>query len=215
MIQFLQDYTTEAVPPEHFEKGQQIERSAGSEGYFVGRGLAGYLVDGKLVDADYQPIAPVTTVMEIIQPGNRRTDLAVRAGEVMTGQPPRGTSGPGVPLFEAGNVGEGSPAVVLEAELERLTLEVGRLTTKLSDANGEGNDATRARDEALVNLAKTRDELTGARADLQAAREQLGERDKRVGELEGQLAEARAAASGGTGEQNSPPTPPAKPLRGK
>ena len=101
MIEFLQDYTTESFPPETFKKGAQVSREETSERYFVGRGLAGYVVDGKLVDADHRPIVAETVTVEIVRPGERRADLAVRAGEVMTGQPPRATSGPGVPFVEA------------------------------------------------------------------------------------------------------------------
>lgn len=50
-IQFLQDYATKATPPEAFVLGQVVEgRDEASEGHFVNRGYAAYLVDGKLID---------------------------------------------------------------------------------------------------------------------------------------------------------------------
>jgi len=50
-IQFLQDYTTKAKPPEAFTLGQKVEgRDEASEAHFVNRGYAAYVVDGKLVD---------------------------------------------------------------------------------------------------------------------------------------------------------------------
>lgn len=192
MIEFLQDYTTEALPPESFKKGQQVTRSPGSEGYFVGRGLAGYVVDGKLVDDHFRPIVTTTVEVEVVQPGDRRADLGFRAGEVMTGQPPRASSGPGVPFVEPASGIAGSPPVVLEAEVERLKAaletsdemfrdmnnshvsekdglraDVTRLEQELQDANREGDEAVIARDAALADLA-------AARSDLAALREEHG-----------------------------------------
>lgn len=65
MIEFIQDYVTKALPPESFTDGQQVsDRSAESELYFVRLGVAGFVIDGKLVDQDYQPIIrqPVVVV---------------------------------------------------------------------------------------------------------------------------------------------------------
>ena len=50
-IKFLQDYSTKAHPPEHFTLGQLVkDRDEASEGHFVSRGYAAYLVNGKLID---------------------------------------------------------------------------------------------------------------------------------------------------------------------
>lgn len=215
MIEFLQDYKTEALPPETFKKGEQVKREEVSERYFVGRGLAGYVVDGKLVDADSRPIVTETVTVEIVRPGERRTDLAVRAGEVMTGQPPRASSGPGVPFVEAASGGEGAPPVVLEAEVERLKaaletgdnlfrdmnnshvttadglrLEVDRLTKELSAAKGDGDDAVVARDQAVKDLVEVRAQHESMASEYKSACEELDRRGDRIVELERQLSEA-------------------------
>lgn len=204
MIEFLQDYTTESLPPESFAAGQQVERSEQSERYFVGRGLAAYLVDGKLVDADQRPIATQLAVVEIVQPGDRRSGLGFRAGEVMTGQPPRASSGPGLPLLDAALAPEGSPPVVLEAEVERLTAE-------LADANAEGDDLAKALTEANGSLraeqeahAATRDELVRHQTNLGAADQGRKEAEAlvadlkaKVSALEGKLADAEKSAAEG------------------
>lgn len=215
MIEFLQDYSTESLPPESFKTGQQVKRSEQSERYFVGRGLAAYVVDGKLVDADQRPIATQLAVVEVVQPGDHRSGLGFRAGEVMTGQPPRASSGPGLPLLDAALAPEGSPPVVLEAEVERLTAE-------LADANAEGDKLAQAIAQANGDLhaerqahAATRDELVRHQTDLGAADQGRKEAEQRVADLqaqvatlEGKLAEATKAAvegqqSGDTGAKKA------------
>ncbi|MFD1951874.1 hypothetical protein ACFSGX_13960 [Sphingomonas arantia] len=220
MIEFLQDYTTEALPPERFTQGQQVERSEASERYFVGRGLAGYVVDEKLVDADHRPIVTQTVTIEIVEPGNRRGDLAVRAGEVMTGQPPRATSGPGVPFVEPEAGVAGSPAVVLEAEVERLkgALSTGDdLFREMNNSHVETNGTLRADVERLTgDLADAKSKGETATNDLQALREQhdaliakhdeavveRDRRDERIAELERQL-EAKAAPADASGKPSA------------
>lgn len=163
MIEFLQDYSTEALPPETFKKGEQVSRSEESERYFVGRGLAGYVVDGKLVDLDHQPIVPAVASVEIVQPGNRRLDLGGRGGEVMTGQPPRASSGPGVPFVEAVTGSTGSPPVVLEAEVERLKAALAtsdELFRDMSTSHEAEKDQLRA---DVERLTKEREEADAAR----------------------------------------------------
>ena len=214
MIEFLQDYTTESLPPESFKKGAQVSREETSERYFVGRGLAGYVVDGKLVDADHRPIATDTVTIEIVRPGERRTDIAARAGEIMTGQPPRATSGPGTPFVETAAGPEGTPPVVLEAEVERLKaaletgndlfrdmnsshvetadalrLDVDRLTGELADAKATADTAIAARDEAVKDLAESRTQHDNIVGEYKGAREELDRRGDRIAELERQLAE--------------------------
>lgn len=205
MIEFLQNYTTEALPPETFKKGEQVSRSEESERYFVGRGLAGYVVDGKLVDLDHQPIVPAVALVEIVQPGDRRLDLGGRAGEIMTSQPPRASSGPGVPFVEPAVGVEGSPPVVLEAEVERLKAALAtsdELFRDMSTSHETEKDQLRA---DVERLTKERDEAISGRdllakdhADLheqldelvsdQAGLEQSAQADgARIAELEQQL----------------------------
>lgn len=188
MIEFLQDYTTESLPPESFTAGQQVKRSEQSERYFVGRGIAAYLADGKLVDADHRPIATQLAVVEVVQPGDRRSGLGFRAGEMMTGQPPRASSGPGLPLLDAALSPEGSPPVVLEAEVERLTAE-------LAEANAEGDELAQAIAKANGDLhaerqahTATRDELVRRQMDLGAADQGRKEAEQSVADLQAQVA---------------------------
>lgn len=215
MIEFLQDYTTEALPPESFKKGQQVERSAGSEGYFVGRGLAGYVVDGKLVDDHFRPIGTTKVEVEVVQPGDRRADLAVRAGEVMTGQPPRASSGPGVPFVEPAAGISGSPAVVLEAEIERLKTalltsedmfremnnshvtdkeglqaENERLKQELLGADAKGDEAVVTRDQAIADIAALREQYDKVTGDYAALRQAADADATRIADLEQRLAAA-------------------------
>jgi hypothetical protein len=212
MIEFLQDYRTEALPPEEFKKGDQVSREETSERYFVGRGLAGYVVDGKLVDANHRPIVTETIVVEVVRPGEWRADLAVRAGEIMTGQPPRATSGPGVPFVEPSSGVEGAPAVVLEDEIERLKAALDTSNDLFRDMNnsheetatalradlerltkGEA-DAVVARDQAVKDLGDLRTQHDDIVNEYKAAREELDARDDRIADLESRL----KSASGGT-----------------
>jgi hypothetical protein len=206
MIEFLQDYTTEALPPEKFAKGAQVTRSEESERYFVGRGLAGYVVDGKLVDIDHLPLTPQTITVEVVQPGERRADLAVRAGEIMTGQPPRATSGPGVPFVEPEAGIAGSPAVVMEAEIERLKglLATGDdLFREMNNSHVDTHDTLRGDVDRLTGeLAGVRSELDQAKSAAAAAQERheahvrdANERHEadanRIADLERQLSSAK------------------------
>lgn len=219
MIEFLQDYTTEALPPETFDKGQRVKRSAGSEGYFVGRGLAAYVVDGKLFDDHHREITEATAI-EIVRPGDRRADLAVRAGEVMTGQPPRATSGPGVPFVETATGAEGVPPVVLDAEIERLKDVIASLNGQLTNASDAFRDMNNshvadkdrlnsAREAALTEAGQLRDQLTARGVELDEVRSQHASLTNehqslrtsheastaRIAELEEQLEAAKQHAS--------------------
>ena len=219
MIEFLQDYITEALPPETFQKGQRVERSAGSEGYFVGRGLTAYVIDGKLFDDHHREITEAPTI-EIVRLGDRRTDLAVRAGEVMTGQPPRATSGPGVPFVETGTGTEGVPSVVLDAEIERLKDVIASLNGQLASAGDAFRDMNNshvadkdrldsAREAALTEAGQLRDQLAARDVELgdvrgqhatlsdehQALRTSHDASTARIAELEEQLEAAKQQAS--------------------
>jgi hypothetical protein len=51
-IKFLQNYETKATPSEAFTLGQVVEdRGDASEARFVNRGIAAFLIDGKLFNA--------------------------------------------------------------------------------------------------------------------------------------------------------------------
>lgn len=212
MIEFLQDYQTQALPPEVFKKGDQVSREETSERYFVGRGLAGYVIDGKLVDANHQPIVADTIVVEVVRPGERRADLAVRAGEAMTGQPPRATSGPAVVFVEESAGVEGAHAVVLEAEIERLKAALDTSNDLFRDMNNshvesatalradldlliKGQaDALEARDRAVKDLGELRTQHDDIVNEYKAARQDLDARGDRIADLEARL----KSASGGT-----------------
>lgn len=232
MIEFLVDYRTESLPPETFKKGEQVSREENSERYFVGRGLAGYVVDGKLVDANHRPIVNETVVVEVVRPGERRADLAVRAGEVMTGQPPRATSGPGVPFVEAATGVEGAPAVVLEAEIERLKAALATgddLFRDMNNSHVEAADALRldidrltkeladmvaARDQALEDLGELRTQHDDIVSEYKGAREELDKRGERIVELEGQMG-STSTPDNGSAEGASPDASPVKPGKAK
>jgi len=187
MIEFLENYQTESLPPEVFKKGEQLTRSETSERYFVGRGLAGYVVNGKLVDADHRLIAKDTVTIEIVRRGERRTDLAARAGEIMTGQPPRATPGPGTPFVETAAGPEGTPPVVLEAEVERLkaALQTGNdLFRDMNSSHVETADALR------IDVDRLTGELAGAKATADTADALRLDVDR----LTGELADANATA---------------------
>ncbi|MDP1026389.1 hypothetical protein Q5H91_04125 [Sphingomonas sp. KR1UV-12] len=210
MIEFLQDYTTEALPPESFKRGDRVERSDESEMYFVGRGLAAFLHDGKLVDADYRPVVVTETVVEIVQPGNRRLDAAVRAGEVMTGQPPRASSGPGAAFVEPATGTVGAPPVVLEAEIERLKEEIERLGGEVlngADLFRDMNNShvaradelladvqriTAERDRADEKLAAANERITETEQQFENSKSDLSAANSRIAELEQQLGDATA-----------------------
>ncbi|SEQ60356.1 hypothetical protein [Sphingobium sp. YR768] len=214
MIEFLVDYRTESLPSEAFKKGEQVTREETSERYFVGRGLAAYVIDGKLVDANHLPIVTDTVVVEVVRPGERRADLAVRAGEVMTDQPPRATSGPGAPFVEAAAGVEGAPAVVLEAEIERLkaALATGndlfrdmnssheeKATSLLADIDRlrkDNADLLEARDRAANDLTELRTQHDDIVNEYKSAREELDKRDDRIASLEAQLTPVRQAGDG-------------------
>ena len=203
MIEFLQDYQTEALPPEKFKKGERVSRSEASERYFVGRGLAAYVVDDKLVNIDHQPIKPVTAIVEIVQPGERRSALAGRAGEVMTGQPARATSGPGVVLHLNGDaVIEGTLSVdgattttgrhpaVLDAEIDRLSAENADLRANASTYGDQFRVMNNSHVTDKDGLLAERDD---ARRELQAARTQIDDLNRQVTTASGQLKTAQDA----------------------
>lgn len=169
MIKFLQDYRTKAIPPEAFEAGQEIERSADSERYFVGLGVAGYLIGGNLVDLDHQPIV-LTEVVHVVATDRRPIDTG-RGGEVLSlDAPARATSGPGAGVVIAHTEGTSSA----DEAVARLRDEFEAKLTALSEAC----------QAAVSGLAgQLQNELSTTQSDLVQLREKL------------EAAEARAGAS--------------------
>ncbi len=187
MIEFLQDYTTEATPPEVFKLGQQVERSEASELYFVRRGLAGFVINGKLCNEDGDTI-----------------DLTARQADPATeGQPPHASSGP-LPSDLFTTTALASPA--LEAEVQRLTQE-------LSDANAEGDDLAKELEGVRSDLQTAQDQMKLMQDDLLRAEKnvldavdektaveaKLATANGHIVELEAALAEATKP----TGDQGS------------
>lgn len=176
MIKFLQDYTTKSAPPEVFEADQEVTRSPESELYFVRLGVAGFLVDGAVLNEDYQPI--VRQPVAIVVTTDRRFADTGRGGEVIgLDAPARASSGPGTAAVFAGQ-----PDSIGLSEVE-----AGQLRADLAEAIGRG-EAGNLRIVALQedietlgsNLATVttdRDKLAGdvtaLQADLQTARTDL------------------------------------------
>lgn len=216
MIEFIQDYVTKALPPESFTDGQRVsDRSAESELYFVRLGVAGFVVDGKLVDQDYQPIERKTVV--IVSTDRRFTDVAGRGGETIGLEAPqRATSGPGNDVVFSG---QPDSTTLGGVEFEQLRGDLaqsrGEFETYRTSNEGEierlkglieaGNDAfhkadtafgeereklTRERDQALADLKDARSQHEGVALEYQGAGKQLETSAARIIELEGLLADA-------------------------
>lgn len=214
MIEFLQDYVTKSLPPETFEAGQQVARSEESESYFVRLGVAGFVVNGQLLDADFAPIArePVAVVVTT----DRRFAGGGRAGEVIgLAAPQRATSGPGNAVVFGGQPDNLNLSPV-EAEQLRADLaasiaqfdehrtesakQIETLTTDLTAVQGE-------REAALSDLAALRGDHEKALSDLSANATLIQQHDERakadaetIAQLKQELAAAkapRASAKGG------------------
>jgi hypothetical protein len=215
MIEFIQNYVTKALPPESFTDGQQVERSAESELYFVRLGVAGYLVDGKLLDQDYLPITRQTVV--VVATTDRRFSDTGRGGEVIGLEAPqRATSGPGNEVLFAGQPDSttlggvefeqlrgdlASSAsqfeqyrTINESEVERLKGLIDAATDAFHKADTAfGEERTKLvgeRDQALADLTDSRSQHEGLVLEYQAAQKQIDTGAARIIELEGLLAEA-------------------------
>jgi len=218
MIEFIQDYVTKALPPEAFTDGQQVERSAESELYLVRLGVAGYLVDGKLVDQDYLPITRQTVV--VVATTDRRFSDAGRGGEMIgLAAPQRATSGPGNEVLFAGQPDSMTLGGVKfeqlrgdlaastsqfeqyqatsESEVERLKGLIDAATDAFHKADTAfGEERTKLvgeRDQALADLKDSRSQHEGLVLEYQAAQKQIDTGAARIIELEGLLAEANKA----------------------
>lgn len=216
MIEFIQDYVTKALPPESFTDGQQVSgRSAESELYFVRLGVAGYVVDGKLVDQDFQPIVRQTVL--VVATSDRRFADTGRGGEVIgLDAPQRATSGPGNDALFSGQPESTTLGGVefdqlrsdlassasqfeeyrttSEGEIERLKglIDAGTEAFRTADSafGEERTKLTGERDQALADLKESRSQHDGLVLEYQGAREQLDAGAARIVELEGLLAEA-------------------------
>lgn len=221
MIEFIQDYVTKALPPESFTDGQQVERSAESELYFVRLGVAGYLVDGKLVDQDYRTIVRQPVV--VVATTDRRFAVDTGRGGEFIGlaAPQRASSGPG---NEALLSGQPDSTTLGGVEFEQLRGDLASSASQFEEyrttSTGEierlkglieaGNDAFHKadttfaeereklageRDQALADLNDARSQHEGLVLEYQATREQLDTGTARILELEGLLADATKPAS--------------------
>jgi len=208
MIEFIQDYVTKALPREAFTDGQQVERSAESELYLVRLGVAGYLVDGKLVDQDYLPITRQTVV--VVATTDRRFSDAGRGGETIGLEAPqRATSGPGNEVLFAGKR-DGTTFGSVEFEQLRGDLaasasqfeqyqatsesEVERLKGLIDAATDAFHKADTAFGEERTTLVGERDQALADLKDSRSQHESLvleyQSAQKQVAELERLLAEA-------------------------
>lgn len=195
MIEFLQDYTTKAIPPETFEAGQQVKRSEDSELYFVRLGIAGYVTEAGLVGEDFQPVVR-GAAPEVVTPGDRRFAIGGRAGELTLGldTPQRATSGPGNALIAGGD----QQTAAAQGELERLQAE-------LIEANAEGDDLAKQLTTARAELQTAQDGLTLMQTDLgnaqAAARDAVNGKSALEAELataNGRIVELEAALAAAT-----------------
>ncbi|WP_419827666.1 hypothetical protein [Sphingomonas sp.] len=194
MIKFLQDYTTTALPPEHFERGQEVsERSPDSEMYFVKLGVAALVVDGKLVDQDYNPVVfePVAVVVGAV--ADRRFGGG-RGGETLgLTAPQRASNGPGNAVMFAAAATDAAPNGV---EVEQLRSDLAA-----SSKQYEGHVENLTGMQAQLDQAKADAEAAVTRADKLeerlAAIEALGLADK-LAPIEERLAAIEAARAPNT-----------------
>jgi hypothetical protein len=187
MIEFIQDYTTKALPPETFKDGDQVERSNESELYFVRLGVAGFVHDGKLVGEDFQPIERKQTVLVVTT--DRRFADTGRGGEVIgLDAPQRASTGPGNEVVFSGQPDSTSLSAV---EIDQLRgdlatsvtqLEEHRTTTanQIEELTSDLTTAQGARETALADLTSAQGERDRALADLTTAQ---AERDQALSDL--------------------------------
>lgn len=178
MIEFIQDYTTKALPPEVFEDGQQVTRSPESELYFVRLGVAGYVHEGNLVDQDFQPISRTQTVIAI-DAGDRRFGATI----IGVDAPQRASSGPVVDLFGATELTKG----LSQVEVDQLTSDLAASMQQLDDHRATTSTQI---DELTTNLTAVQGARETALSDLAAA---LSERDAAIAQRDAAISERDAA----------------------
>ena len=193
MIEFIQNYVTKALPPESFEDGEQVERSPESELYFVRLGVAGYLIDGKLVDQDYQPIVRQPVVIVAATPDRRFAVDTGRGGEVIgLAAPQRATSGPGNAVLLSG---QPDSMTLGGVEVDQLRGDIAASASQVEEgqtANEDemdrlkglieaGNDAFREMNNShLADKDELRQQIETVKSDFDAL---TGERDQALADL--------------------------------
>lgn len=192
MIEFIQNYVTKALPPESFKDGEQVERSAESELYFVRLGVAGYLIDGKLVDQDYQPIIRQPVI--VVATADRRFAADTgRGGEAIgLAAPQRATSGPGNAVLLSG---QPDSMTLGGVEVDQLRGDIAASASQFEDGQtadeGEmdrlkglieaGNDAFREMNNShLADKDELRQQIDTLTNDFVAL---TGERDQALADL--------------------------------
>jgi hypothetical protein len=184
MIEFIQDYTTKALPPEVFKTKEQVERSPESELYFVRLGVAGFVHNGELVGEDYKPLVVTETVVQVVSPGDRRFADGGRGGEMLgLVTPQRASTGPGNDVvFGTSNVSTGLQQVQVDQLSSDLAASIQQLDEHRDLTSGQINELTTAltavqgeREAALADLATAtaaRDAATKERDENQQAAEE-------------------------------------------
>ena len=191
MIEFLQDYTTTALPPERFSKGQQVSgRSEASELYFVGLGVAGYVVDGKLVDQNYQPIVASTPVVVVDASADRRFGGG-RAGELLgVAAPQRASTGPGNAAVFGGDVVGTGPSQI---EFEQLSEDLSAVRQQHDDlGKAHADEMEQMRSAHQDQLRDLNERSLSTLGDIEKDRDQQRGRADRA---EGELSDANTALS--------------------
>lgn len=187
MIEFLQNYKTKAIPPEVFKKGDRPDRSPESEMYFVQLGVAGYVVDGNLVDADYRPI-----VVAAAEPSDAVTAMG-RAGELALGDgtPQRASSGPQFVVRSA------SLTDAQREALERVLTERGGFEAEVNERDltiGSLNGLLAERDQSIGDLMRQMTDLT-ERSNTDSA-----DREREIERLTEELTAANGKVQAAEGE---------------
>jgi len=196
MIRFIQDYTTKSLPPEHFEKGQEVStRSAESELYFVRLGVAGYVVDGVLVDQDYHPIVETQTVV-VVDSADRRFRDGGRSGEMLgLDAPQRASTGPGnAVVFGTNDVDPDLSRVQVDqltsdlaASLQQLDEHRTSTSEQIETLTSELTAAQGARESALSDVTAAEGERDAAIVERDEARQAVDEWSRRYADRQAEL----------------------------
>jgi outer membrane murein-binding lipoprotein Lpp len=233
MIEFLEDYTTKSLPPEHFERGQRVDnRTPESELYFVRLGVAGLVHDGVLVDQDYKPIT-VRTVVEVVST-DRRFASAGRGGEVLgLDAPQRASTGPGnAAVFGSTDLFGSADPELHRVQVEQLSTDLAasvaqldehRITTaaQIDQLTADLTTAQGAREAALADVATANTEKAALVTERDGAVSDLAELKAQHAALEAehQAATARIAdleqqiAASGTDDQSGQGEAATKPVK--
>ena len=201
MIEFLQDYETKAIPPEVFKKGDRPERAPESEMYFVQLGVAGYVVDGKLVDADYRPIVAAEAVI-----ADAATVMG-RAGELALGDgtPQRASSGPQVVLTANSLTDEQREKMTraladsdgMRALLVERDDSIVVLNDRLAELDGQLSHANAAIADRDRDIARLTEELAAANGEGDDAAKEVDRLTTQVDDLTQQVADLKAKPARG------------------